>query len=134
MMDRPELRRFISISMAGYALMGWAYLSIIMRGQNPVTEDLFGQHVYAIPGWFWATMQGLGGTISVVGALIGKRRGWWMILVGSSMLVIEFGLFAALAGDGSQGEIVALGSGFISLPMAATCTYYAARRLRHGGA
>lgn len=134
MKDKPELRRFISIAMAGYALMGWAYLSIILRGQNPVTEDLFGPHVYAIPGWFWATFQGVNGTLAVIGARIGGRKGWRLILIGSAGLAIEFGLFAALAGDGAQGEIVALGSGFVTLPIAATCTYYAARRLRHGGA
>jgi hypothetical protein len=127
-----EVRRVLALIMGGFALMGWAYLSIILRGENPVTEDLFGPAVYAIPGWFWAVYQGAFGTMAATGAAVGGAGGAKMAAVGSSALALEFGLFAAIAGEAAQGTIIVIGSAFVTLPGAIVCALIAAQGVRDG--
>jgi len=86
----PDLRNALALVMGGFALMGWAYLSMILRGDNPVTEDLFGPAVYAIPGWFWASYQGAFGTLAAGGAIVGGTGGAKATLIGASALSVEF--------------------------------------------
>lgn len=128
----PEVRNALALVMGGFALMGWAYLSMILRGDNPVTEDLFGPAVYAIPGWFWASYQGAFGTLAAGGAIVGGTGGAKATLIGASALSLEFFAFAALAGEAAQGTIVVLGSAFVTLPGAITCALYAAGGVRNG--
>lgn len=132
--DNHNVRRFMAVILAGYALMGWAYLSMIVRGDNPVTENLFGPAVYAVPGWFWASFQGTAGTLAALGAVVGRRRGAIMTAIGSLGLVAQFTAFSALATEAADGTIIVIGSAFISLPGALVCAHFAIMRVRHGGA
>lgn len=132
--DNPAVRRVMAVILAGYALMGWAYLSMILRGENPVTQDLFGPYVYAVPGWFWASYQGTCGTVAALGCTRGGKAGALIALLGSCGLVVQFSVFSALATEAANGTIIVIGSAFISLPGALVCAVISGTRVRHGGA
>ena len=126
-------RRIVAFLMFALALMGWCYLSLYAAGQNPVTEDLFGPRVYAIPGWVWALWQGGFASIACLGAMRGDRLGAWMLLVGSLCLAAMFLSFAFLAGEAPRGLIVVAGSMFVTLPVAVVGFHVAKGALTDAG-
>ena len=126
-------RRAVSFLLFGVGVMGWCYLSIYLAGRNPVTEEMFGPRVYAIPGWIWALWQGAFGTLASVG-ILRAGRAWAMVAMGSCLaLALMFGAFAFLAGEAPKGLIVVAGSMFVTLPVAVVGFRIAKEALRDAG-
>lgn len=81
---------------------GW----VVVAGGSPVTPELYGPAVYAIPAIVWAGGQTVGAGLCVIGAALGGRSGGWCMIIGAMVSVAFYGFLAAAASLAAQGTLV----------------------------
>jgi len=104
----------IVVANAGMAFMAAHFAVVVWSGGSPVTPEIYGTAVYAVPAIFWAGLQ-----FSVhVAAVVGAGRGSAPItIVGGLGGVCVHGSFAALAGLAEQGTLLQAGAMWVTLPL-----------------
>ena len=127
--DFWRYRPVICLWGASCATMGTIFAVPVFLGGSPVTPDLYGPTVYAIPALVWCAFQIFAGILVMVGA---TARIPLIAAVGLTLLALEFfgfGLFGALQ---TQGGVVVSGAIGVFWP---TSSIYAwsAWRARRGG-
>lgn len=114
--------------MFGFAGVGAQFGIVVLSGQNPVTPELYGPSVYAVPALFWAGAQVACCGVAGFGCLIGGRRGAGLALLGASPALMLFVLLWVLALDAAQGTLVVAGNRSITAPLTGTLVAAAFRR------
>lgn len=105
----------------------------VFIGGSPVTPELYGPAVYAIPALWWSSAQAAGASVAMVGALL---RGYWGALacvVGSAISVLVYGFFAAAASLAEQGTIVQAATLLMCAPGSVLSLIAGLGALRNGG-
>lgn len=115
--------------MFGFAGVGAQFGAVVLSGQNPVTPELYGPSVYAVPALFWSGAQICCCGLAAIGCLVGGRRGAGMALLGGSPALLLFMLLWVLALDATQGTLVVAGNRSITAPMTCALVAAAFRRL-----
>lgn len=105
---------------------------VVMKGGSPVTPELYGPRVYAIPALVWASVQIAGSALGGIGAMIGNRVGATICLLGSSLSALMYCTLAALAMEATQGTLVASGSMFLTAPLSIVSAFMSGRYLTRG--
>lgn len=120
-LDLYTAEAIIRIALACYHMtyVSWALALTFrtMQHGSPVTPELYGPLVYAIPAFVWFAAQMLSSIICVIGAWFGGRWGMRIVIVGGAAQSIVFGFFAKAAGDASLGVIVQTGSLYHAVPL-----------------
>lgn len=84
----------------------------VVRGGSPITADLYGPEVHAIPALVWTSIQEKAALSGMLGAvLIASHSRWawfggWMALVGNVVLVALFATLASKAFGAPQGIVM----------------------------
>lgn len=99
----------------GLAMMALHFGVTVLLGGSPVTPELYGPAVYAIPAIVWAGAQFGGAAISCAGAMMG-RRGAGLLLAGGSLSLPFYAFLAAASSMSGQGVIVTAGAIWVVLP------------------
>lgn len=108
------------------ALMGFAFALIAGSGGAPITPELYGERVYAIPAEVWGVAQvALGAGCAL--AIIGQRMVVLALLSGLSALF--YCALGTLAMRAEMGTLVAIGSIAIMMPPCISTFLYATARI-----
>lgn len=99
-------RAAFALGHLGLALVALHFGVVVYFGGSPMTPELYGAAVYAIPAIVWALAQLGGEGLSVLGATLGGRRGAYMMLVGSTVVLPFYAFLGAAAMLAGQGVIV----------------------------
>lgn len=129
MRDFDRYRPAIAIFHLGCLAMALSFGTVVWRGGSPVTPELYGPRVYAIPALMWASVQIAGSGLGSVGAIIGGRAGAMICMVGSAVSGLMYCTLAALALDAIHGTLVASGSMFLTAPISIISAIISARYL-----
>lgn len=108
------------------ALMGFAFALIAGSGGAPITPELYGERVYAIPAEAWGIAQvalGVGCAVSI----IMQRMVALSLLSGLSALF--YCALGTLAMRAEMGTLVAIGSIAIMMPPCISTFLYATRHI-----
>ena len=89
---------------------------VVGLGGSPITPELYGPAVYAIPALYWVAAQIGGALVSLFGALRGGRWGAVLLVIGGCISIPFFALLAAASSMAGQGVIVNAGAVWIVLP------------------
>jgi len=89
---------------------------VVGFGGSPITPELYGPAVYAIPALYWVLAQFGGAAVSLVGAVVGARCGAWFLIAGGCISIPFFSLLAAASSMAGQGIIVSAGTFWVVLP------------------
>ena len=104
----PAIALFYA-AVAGIAL---AFGAVVLAGGSPVTPELYGPAVYAIPALVWVGAQVTCGAMAVVGAV----KGWPVVASigahGVSLVLAALATLAIMAG--ATGTVVVAGSIFLA--------------------
>ena len=118
----------------GCLAMALSFGIVVIKGGSPVTPELYGPRVYAIPALVWASVQVGGSTLGGLGAVMGGKLGAAICLMGSSIAALMYCTLAALALEAVQGTLVAAGSMFLTAPLSVAAAFTAGRYLTRGAA
>jgi hypothetical protein len=105
---------------------------VVALGGSPITPELYGPAVYAVPAVYWVAAQITGAGVSICGALIGGRRGAWLLVAGGCISIPFFALLAAASSMAGQGIIVNAGAVWLVLPFSIISTIAGVGGLKGG--
>lgn len=117
----------------GCLAMALSFGIVVLKGGSPVTPELYGPRVYAIPALAWAGFQICGSALGGLGAVIGGRLGAAICLMGSSIAALMYCTLAALALEAPHGTLVASGSMFLTAPLSVVSAVVSGRFLLKEG-
>lgn len=87
----------------GPIFMALWFASVVVKGGTPITENVYGPEVFAIPALVWSAAQ----IIICLPAVIGfGLRIRWLAFVGSLMMAVFLGMFAALAQGAKEATLL----------------------------
>jgi len=118
----------------GCLAMALSFGIVVIKGGSPVTPELYGPRVYAIPALAWASVQIGGSALGGLGAVIGGKLGAAVCLMGSSIAALMYCTLAALALEATHGTLVAAGSMFLTAPLSVVSAVVSGRYLTRGAA
>ena len=118
----------------GCLAMALSFGIVVIKGGSPVTPELYGPRVYAIPALVWASVQVGGSTLGGLGAVMGGKLGAAICLMGSSIAALMYCTLAALALEATHGTLVAAGSMFLTAPLSVVSAVVSGRFLLRGAA
>lgn len=101
----------------GLLLMALDFGSEVLSGGSPITPEIYGPAVYAIPALAWVGMQLGGSALCVIGSLVRGRLRGALFLIGGGMSGLLFAAFAVMASDASQGSVLEAGSRWFVTPL-----------------
>lgn len=110
-------RYVYAITMLGFCGVALSFTATIAAGKNPVTPELYGPAVYAIPALFWSLTQAATCLIAAIGCVIGGRGGALIALLGSAPALLLFTLLWVLALEAEQGTLVIAGTRTLCVPL-----------------
>lgn len=112
------------------SLMGFAFTVIVWSGGSPVTPELYGPNVYAIPAIAWGLAQSSLGLLCALFIILG-----WMAPLAfvSFMSMLFYAALGSMAMRAEQGTLVAVGAVAIMLPPSISTLLYATRGLGRAG-
>lgn len=111
------------------ALMGFAFTVICWSGGSPVTPELYGPSVYAIPAVAWGMTQ------TALGALCALFlvTGWVVPLAATSFLsMLYYAALGSMAIRAPQGTLVAVGAVTMMVVPCVSTFLYATRMAGRG--
>lgn len=111
------------------ALMGFAFTVICWSGGSPISPELYGPKVYAIPAVVWGLTQSSLGLACAAFIVL-----QWMapLAVVSFLSMLYYAGLGSMAMRAEQGTLVAVGAVAIMLPPAISTFLYATRGLGNG--
>ena len=101
---------------AGMLAMALHFGAVVLLGGSPIGADLYGPVVHAVPALVWVAIQASGSLMAMVGAILRNKIGGAMLLVGSVIVAILYGFFAAAASMAAQGVLLHAGSIYLCVP------------------
>jgi hypothetical protein len=110
-------RYVYALTMFGFCGIALSFTMVIAAGNNPVTPELYGPAVYAIPALFWSLTQAATCMIAAIGCIIGGRAGALVALGGSAPALLLFTLLWVLALEAEQGTLVIAGTRTLCVPL-----------------
>jgi len=113
-------------------VMAAIYGGVSWANGSPVTAELYGPAVYAVPALVWAGGQIGGAVLSILGALIWGRVGMFVMAFGGVLSLAFYGALAALSSYTAQGLIAQAGALGVGAPGAAITTILALGAARYG--
>jgi len=129
MSDFERYAPAIAFFHVGAGLVAATFGLEVLRDGSPVTPELYGARVHAVPALLWVTIQLTTSVLAAGGAAFGGRLGALACLIGSAGVGGLFAMFAALAMDAPQGTLLAAGCTFVMAPSSALSALFAARHL-----
>jgi hypothetical protein len=100
----------------GAAAMGAWFGAEVLRNGTPVTPDVYGDVVFAVPALTWAGAQIVLGLMAAVGYAT-RRRG--MAGFGAAGLTVLLSFFAVMAMDAPSGAVLQAGAMMWTAPLSA---------------
>ncbi len=122
-------RYVYALVMFGFAGVALSFTSTIAQGENPVTPELYGPAVYAVPALFWSLTQAATCMVSAIGCAIGGKSGALVSVVGAAPAFLLFVLLWVLALEAEQGTLVVAGTRTICVPMTSLVLITSFRRV-----
>jgi hypothetical protein len=122
-------RYVYSLIMLGFAGVAISFTLTIAEGRNPVTPELYGPAVYAIPALFWSLTQASTCIISSIGCAVGGKVGALISVVGSAPAFILFVLLWVLSLEAEQGTLVIAGTRALCVPLTSLVLVASFRRV-----
>lgn len=113
------LRRYgpvIAIFHLSLALIAIHFGITVLVGGSPMTPEIYGPAVYAIPAWIWAMIQVSAQMIGAVGACLRGRRGGAMLIISGALILPLYALLGAAASMTGQGTIVTAACLWLLMP------------------
>lgn len=113
---------------ACFATMAAGFGYDVWRGGSPITPELYGEQVYAIPALVWIGIQEKSALLAFGGAMMVASAGRWMrtgaicAAVGNGLLLTLFAVFCWLSADASMGRLMFYLCLCCGLPMTAAAT------------
>lgn len=124
----PDGRTCLAAFHALAALMGFAFFVIVWSGGSPVSPELYGEAVYAIPAIVWGlTQMSLGATVTAT--MLARKP--VALSIASFLSMLYYAALGSLAIRADQGTLVAIGAFFIMLPPS-VLTCWLAKELGRG--
>lgn len=101
--------------LGGAAMGGWVGAEVALNG-SPVTPDVYGDVVFAVPALMWAGAQVFLALLAAVGFATRKRG---MAGFGSAGLTVLLSFFAVMAMDAPSGAVLQAGAMMWTAPLSA---------------
>ena len=114
----------------GLLAMSVHYGYSVFRGGSPITPELYGPAIMAVPALVWAGLQLVGSIASIFGAWLRDRRGAILLIVGSVASCALYGFFAVAASMQAEGLWLMAANLYISLPASALTLFVAIEAVR----
>lgn len=122
-------RYVYALVMLGFAGLAIGFTTTILAGGNPITPELYGPAVYAVPALFWSTMQAGTCVVAAFGCSMGGRHGALIAVVGSAPALLLFALLWVLALEAEQGTLVVSGTRTICVPLTSLVLFASFKRV-----
>lgn len=114
----------------GLLLVALFFAAVVLTGGTPVTPELYGPAVYAIPAVMWMLGQIVSSGIVIAGTI---RPGHALsTAIGGTLSCLYYSTLGALASQAAQGTLIQAGALCLLTPGAAITTYIAMLELRNG--
>lgn len=133
---RKALALFILFADMCFALTSGMITYAVINGGSPITPDLYGPQVHAVPALVWTSLQEKGALLGIVGAMmIASHSRWWragaaMAVAGNAGLACLMGLLAYFAQGAPQGIVMFAMCLCCGVPWSIACAISAALILR----
>lgn len=128
-----RLAPILALFHLGLLLMAMAFGAQVLTYGTPITPELYGPYVYAIPAMMWVSIQSVASLSAFVGAVMGGKIGAGLAAIGGFASAILYSGFAIMALAADSGTLVASGSLFITAPMSGATALVAGLHLLGGG-
>lgn len=92
-----------AVIFAGPIGMALWFAAVVIKGGTPMTENVYGPEVFAIPALVWSGAQIAICLPAVVGFSLRIR---WLAFAGSLLMVLFLGMFAALAQGAKEATLL----------------------------
>ncbi len=128
-----ELDRYAPVLVAFYAMMAVAAFivgGVTWMGESPVTPELYGPLVYALPAFAWVLFQIISCFVCVLAITLRKPLFVMIASVGYSIVVAMFGVMSLQAG--ASGVVLMAHGIFVALPIG-LLTFYLGHNARRNG-
>lgn len=102
---------------AGLLGMSLDFASVVVAGGSPITPEVYGPMVYAIPALAWVSLQAGASLIGLSGVLLKGRLRAAAYLLGAIILLTLFSAFAIMAQSAPQGSVLAAGARAFVCPL-----------------
>lgn len=122
-------RYVYALTMFGFFGVAISFTITIAQGENPVTPELYGPAVYAVPALFWSLTQAATCMVSAIGCAMGGKSGALVSVVGAAPAFLLFVLLWVLSLEAEQGTLVVAGTRTICVPMTSLVLIASFRRV-----
>lgn len=112
-----------------FVLAATAFLILAWTGNYPMSPDVYGHAVDAIPAWSWASFLFVTHGSAALGSWLGRP---FMTMLGAGIAVFAYIAFSVLATSARFGDLVVIFSAFVNAPIHITIAIYAAGRWADG--
>ena len=109
-------RKLIGLLRVGFALIAVHFGLVMYFGGSPVTPELYGPAVYAMPAVAWAAVQFVAECIICAGLYMGRRIGAIVALIGAFFALPFYMFLGAASTYAGQGVIVTASVLWVMLP------------------
>lgn len=136
---RKAMALFVLFADMCFALTSGMITYSVVQGGSPITPDLYGPQVHAIPALVWTSLQEKGAMLGIVGAMmVASHSRWWragavMIVAGNVVLAGLMGLLAWFAQGAPQGIVMFAMCLCCGLPWSTACAICGVMILKNDG-
>lgn len=116
---RSWLDRFWPVIAAGHlalAAIALHFGAVTLAGGSPMTPEVYGPAVYAVPALAWAGGQAGAELLAALGAALRGRAGAVMLILSGCFILPTYGFLAAVANLTGEGVIVAAACLYLTMP------------------
>lgn len=139
-MNMVETRKawalFILFADMCFALTSGVITYAVITGGSPITPDMYGPQVHAVPALVWTSVQEKGALLGIVGAMmVASHSRWWRAgavaaLIGNILLAALMAMLAYFAHGAPQGIVMFSMCLCCGLPWSIACAICAGAILR----
>lgn len=102
----------------GAAMIAASFGAVVLKNGTPVTPELYGAAVYAVPALVWVAIQLSSTIMAAIGAAIGGKSGAWVCMFGAAVAGLLFAALAVMGTNaGATGTLVVSGCAFVMSPL-----------------
>lgn len=101
----------------GLMFMALDFGAVVLSGGSPITPEVYGHAVYAIPAVSWVGIQITFCVLGMLGVLASGCLRSWLFIIGGSGCLLLFSMFAIMALGAPQGSVLAAGSRSFVCPL-----------------
>lgn len=107
--------------------IGFAHLGLLMMaldfglevalGGSPITPEIYGPAVYAMPALGWVALQVGGSALALLGSFFSGRKRAVLFLIGGIMSGLLYAAFTSMAASAAQGSVLEAGGRWFATPI-----------------